>query len=163
MKNKTAQMFMGLSRIGLGLVFLWAFLDKTFGLGFATVAGKNWLAGGSPTMGFLKMGTSGPMASFYQGLAGQIWVDVLFMVGLLGIGLALTLGIGMKIATYSGTLMMALMYTAAMPPKNNPLVDDHVIYALVLMMMAFADAGDYMGLGLWWKKQKFVKQNPILV
>ncbi|MEU1390068.1 hypothetical protein ABZ444_29030, partial [Nonomuraea sp. NPDC005730] len=41
------------ARIAIGWIFLWAFLDKTFGWGFATPAGKAWVAGGSPTTGFL--------------------------------------------------------------------------------------------------------------
>src|SRR5689334_12004100 len=40
-------------RLLTGFVFLWAFLDKTFGLGYATASGKGWLDGGSPTKGFL--------------------------------------------------------------------------------------------------------------
>ena len=36
-------------RIALGFVFLWTFLDKTFGLGFATPAEKAWVTGASPT------------------------------------------------------------------------------------------------------------------
>ncbi|MER7365496.1 hypothetical protein ABT353_22580, partial [Nonomuraea wenchangensis] len=41
------------ARISIGWVFLWAFLDKTFGWGFATPAAKAWINGGSPTTGFL--------------------------------------------------------------------------------------------------------------
>src|SRR5688572_9064984 len=36
-------------RLALGWVFLWAFLDKAFGLGFATSAARAWIDGGSPT------------------------------------------------------------------------------------------------------------------
>ena len=39
---------LGLLRILMGWLFLWTFLDKTFGLGFATTAEKAWIAGGSP-------------------------------------------------------------------------------------------------------------------
>ncbi|MEV4461832.1 hypothetical protein AB0J39_38970, partial [Microbispora sp. NPDC049633] len=42
------------ARIAIGWVFLWAFLDKTFGFGFATPAAKAWTNGASPTTGFLK-------------------------------------------------------------------------------------------------------------
>ena len=38
-----------IARISLGWIFLWAFLDKTFGWGFATPANRAWIAGGSPT------------------------------------------------------------------------------------------------------------------
>jgi thiosulfate dehydrogenase [quinone] large subunit len=35
-------------RLALGWVFLWAFLDKLFGLGHETAPAKSWLSGGSP-------------------------------------------------------------------------------------------------------------------
>ncbi len=44
---------LGLTRLMVGFTFLWAFLDKTFGLGFSTPTEKSWLNGGSPTSGFL--------------------------------------------------------------------------------------------------------------
>ena len=40
-------------RFAMGFIFLWAFFDKVFGLGFATTADKAWIRGGSPTTGFL--------------------------------------------------------------------------------------------------------------
>ncbi len=49
-------------RLGMGWTFSWAFIDKVFGLGFATKAAGAWLNGGSPTFGFLKFGTKGPFA-----------------------------------------------------------------------------------------------------
>src|SRR3954447_4593152 len=74
------------ARITLGWVFLWAFLDKTFGWGFATPANRAWIEGGSPTTGFLKGTGEHTFGGFFSGLAGQGWVDWLFMLGLLGIG-----------------------------------------------------------------------------
>src|SRR3954447_10955135 len=53
------------ARLSLGWVFLWAFLDKVFGLGHETPAGKGWLDGGNPTKGFLSGGAKGAFASFY--------------------------------------------------------------------------------------------------
>ena len=36
-------------RIVLGFTFLWAFVDKLFGLGYATPSERSWINGGSPT------------------------------------------------------------------------------------------------------------------
>lgn len=47
-------------RISLGWIFLWAFLDKTFGLGAATESDNAWVDGGSPTEGYLSFATRGP-------------------------------------------------------------------------------------------------------
>lgn len=154
---------LGIIRICLGWVFFWAFTDKTFGLGFATESSRSWVNGGSPTEGFLKFGTKGPFADFYQGLAGNPIVDWLFMIGLLFIGLSLIFGIGIRIASYSGALMLVLMYTAGfILPENNPLIDDHIIYALVLIYIAHMNAGDYLGFGKKWSNTKLVKNNNLL-
>jgi thiosulfate dehydrogenase (quinone) large subunit len=147
-------------RGSLAFVFLWAFFDKLLGLGFATPPARAWLAGGSPTRGFLLNGTHGPLAGFYQALAGNPVVDAVFMVGLLAIGAALALGIGMRVAAASGAAMMLLMYTAAMPPTNNPLVDDHVVYALVLLLLPSTAAARTFGLGEWWARQPVVQRHP---
>ncbi|MEV4084025.1 hypothetical protein AB0J43_27560 [Nonomuraea fuscirosea] len=135
-----------IARISIGWIFLWAFLDKAFGWGFATPANKAWIAGGSPTTGFLKGSGENALGGFFSSLAGQAWVDWLFMLGLLGIGTALVLGIGTCIAAI-GTIMLVLMWAAELPLANNPFMDDHIIYAIVLIGLALANAGTTLGLG----------------
>ncbi len=158
------------TRISLGFVFLWAFLDKTFALGFATGRAEDgtidraaaWINGGSPTEGFLSFGTKGPFAGFFQGFAGAPLADWLFMLGLFGIGVALILGIGMRIAAASGAFMLVLMYLAVLLPENNPVIDDHIVYALVLIGLALGNAGDTFGLGGRWAQLPVVQRYPIL-
>lgn len=150
------------TRIALGFLFLWAFFDKLFGLGFATAAERAWVSGGSPTTGFLKMGVNpdSPFAATFSSLAGQAWVDWLFMFGLLGVGVALLLGIGLRIAAVAGSALMLLMWAALIPLENNPVVDDHIVYALVLWVVAFGKR-EY-SLTDWWLSNKSVKKNPWL-
>lgn len=150
-------------RLSLGWVFLWAFLDKAFGLGHETASTDAWINGGSPTAGFLGNAPSGPLASTYQGLAGQTWTDWIFMIGLLGIGLALVLGVGMRAAAVAGSLMLVLMWSAVLPPANNPFMDDHLVYALVLVALALGGAGTTLGLGTWWRRTALVRRWPVLV
>ncbi|WP_084965944.1 hypothetical protein [Thermoactinospora rubra] len=151
-----------IARIALGWIFLWAFLDKAFGLGFATPAAKAWINGGSPTTGFLKGTGENALGGFFTGLAGQTWVDWLFMTGLLGIGLALILGIGLRIAAATGGLLLMLMWAAELPLANNPFMDDHLVYTIVLIGLALAGAGDTLGLGRWWGNLGIVHRNPYL-
>lgn len=162
-----------LLRISMGFIFLWAFLDKMFGLGFATCrdAATNavntgctdaWAQGGSPTTGFLKFATKGPFADFYQGLASSSTIDLLFMAGLFGIGVGLILGIGVKLSTISGMLMMALMWSAALWPDNNPILDDHIVYLLVLAGLYYSNSAQKWGLRSWWVKKSVVRKLPIL-
>jgi len=165
-----------LLRLSMGWTFFWAFLDKLFGLGFASCVDKKtmqylgmlcdkgtWLTGGSPTMGFLKFSSKGPFAGFFQGLAGNAAVDWLFMLGLALIGLALLLGIGVRIAGYSGALMLVLMYTAGfIPPTNNPFLDEHILNAIICIGLVRSRAGQYWGLGGWWSGTSLVRRFPIL-
>jgi thiosulfate dehydrogenase (quinone) large subunit len=124
-------------RIVMALVFLWAFFDKLFGLGFATAPEKSWLSGGSPTTGFLTHGTHGPFTAIFQSLAGIAIVDWLFMLGLLFIGLTLLFNRYIKWGAVAGIVMMSLMYLATLPPENHPFIDEHIVYALVLGILGF--------------------------
>jgi len=150
------------TRIAIGWIFLWAFLDKVFGLGFATPAERSWTAGASPTAGFLKGTGENALGGVFSSLAGQGWVDWLFMLGLLGVGAALMLGIGMRIAAVAGGLMLLLMWAAQLPLTTNPFMDDHIVYAIVLVGLAMAGAGDTLGLGKWWSNTSLVRKYPVL-
>ncbi|MFI6485386.1 DoxX family protein [Nonomuraea sp. NPDC050663] len=149
------------TRIALGFIFLWAFLDKTFGLGFSTPAQNAWINGGNPTAGYLG-GVEGPFSGMFHAMAGNPVVNVLFMAGLLGVGLALILGIGMRVAAVAGALMMVFMWMASLPMTSNPVIDDHLIYALVLVGLAAAKAGDTYGLGRAWGRTALVRNQPWL-
>lgn len=127
---------MSLLRIGLGLIFAWAFFDKLFGLGFATLPEKAWIAGGSPTYGFLAMASKGPFEGIFKAIAGNAVVDWLFMLGLLFVGVTLLLNRFVRWGSLAGLAMVVLMYLAVLPPENNPVLDDHIIYALVFLLLA---------------------------
>ena len=163
MKYTKDQIIWGLLRLGMGWIFFWAFIDKVFGLGFATASGKAWLDGVSPTFGFLKFATHGPLVGMYQAMAGLPIVDWLFMMGCLGIGLAFLLGIGMRIACVSGVLMYIFMYTAGfMPPVHNPFLDEHIMFALLMIGLTMINSGQWLGFGRWWRETALVKRFPIL-
>ncbi|MCT9011092.1 DoxX family membrane protein [Streptomyces rhizosphaerihabitans] len=160
-------------RLLTGFVFLWAFLDKAFGFGYATPSGKGWIDGGSPTKGFLGGVAAGPMESTFHSWAGAGWVDWLFMAGLLGVGIALVAGVALRLAAVAGTVMMVFMWLAEWPPARhlsdgspsmspNPFTDYHVIYAVVLIVLAAAGAGATWGLGKLWARLPVVNRTPWL-
>lgn len=172
-QNEKAAYVWALTRISLGLIFLWAFVDKMWGLGYATCANAktgsidrycdaSWLNGGSPTTGFLQHVAKGPFGDLFQHLANNMLIDWLFMLGLFGIGLALVLGIAMHLSTILGSVMLLLMYLAVLTPANNPVFDDHIIYILVLMGLWLINDKQKLGLGKAWSKTKLVKSYPIL-
>ena len=121
----------------MGFIFLWAFLDKTFGLGFATTAEKAWINGGSPTTGFLANAVKGPFAEIFHSLAGVAVVDWLFMLGLLFAGLTLIFNKYVKWGCVAGSLIFLLMYLSLLWPENNPIIDEHIVYILVLALIGF--------------------------
>lgn len=153
---------MGILRIALGSIFAWAFLDKLFGLNFTTPPAKSWLNGTSPTLGYLKMGVKGPFTDIFHALAGNAFVDWLFMLGLLGIGLALLLGIAMRLAVITGVILLILLFLTLLPPEHHPFIDEHIIYALTLLVLLQEKAGTILGLENWWRKQTITQKLPFL-
>jgi len=158
--QKKEEVIWSLLRIVLGLIFLWAFFDKLIGLGFATPPEKSWLLGNSPTTGFLS-NTKGIFAAVFQSLAGSALVDWLFMLGLLLLGISLTFGFALKLSGYSGALLMLLMWLAILPPTNNPILDDHVIYGLVLVGIAIVKPKRF-SFAKYWDKCSLVKKYKFL-
>jgi len=166
-----ARRVLAATRLAVGFIFLWAFLDKTFGLHYSTGAAVatgspslSWLNGGSPSQGFLLHGTSGPLAGFFADLASPA-SDWLFMLCMLGVGAAVMLGIGLRASAAAGSLMMLLMWAAEWPLSQgttNPLIDYHIIYGLALIGFALTFAGDTWGLGRRWSQLEIVRTHPWL-
>ncbi|MEP7370153.1 MAG: DoxX family protein [Dermatophilaceae bacterium] len=156
-RSSPARMTLGVLRIVVGWYFLWAFIDKLFGLGFLTASGKGMLDGGTPAQGFMTH-AEGPFAGFFSSISGR-WADYGFMFGLLAIGVALIAGCGLKITAVAGAALLALMYLAEVPigakagTYTNPLFDDHWVMALAIIIFWFTRAGDTFGFGRWWGKK----------
>jgi thiosulfate dehydrogenase [quinone] large subunit len=161
-RRRQVAIALAVTRILVGWTFLWAFADKLFGLGYATPSAGSWLNGGSPTKGFLGKAAAGPFTGVYHSIAGQPWADWLFMAGLLGIGAALILGIGMRIAVISGVVLYLLMWTVILPPATNPIVDDHILGAAILVVLGLAGAGRVLGLSRVWGQTALVRKAPWL-
>jgi len=176
--HKLGWIFLSLTRIAIGFIFLWAFFDKLLGLGFATcrtvaedgtytisaLCDAAWVKGGHVTEGYLVYGgnPNSPFHDFFVGLGAQRWTDWIFMIGLLGLGLALMLGIGTKVAMVAGPLMLVFMYMTQMWPANNPILDDHLIQALAIIGIVLVELGHQsIGLGKPWRK--LVGEKSLLV
>jgi thiosulfate dehydrogenase [quinone] large subunit len=99
----------------------------------------------------------------YSNLAGQAWVDWVYMLSTATIGILLILGIATRLAAIGGIIWMVLFYTASsIWPENNPVVDDHVIEAVALAGIAYVSAGRYLGLGRWWERTLIARRVPLL-
>ncbi len=155
-----ARRTLALLRYAVGFVFLWAFLDKTFGLHYSTASDAAWINGGKPSQGFLTMAAIGPFKGFFNSIASPA-TDVLFMLGMVGVGLAVMLGIGLRISAVAGPLIMLMMWAAEWPLQqgsSNPVVDYHVVYGIALVLFALTYAGDTWGLGNRWRELPLVRK-----
>jgi thiosulfate dehydrogenase [quinone] large subunit len=148
-------------RILLGWSFVWAFLDKMFGLGFATcrndeTGGIDYLCdaamiqGGSPTFGFLNFATEGSHTGFlFEWMAPAApdainLADVGFMLALLLGGVALMAGIAVRTAAIGSALLMLFMFLAAdVWPENNPINSSHLIEMVAYLGIATVGAGPF--------------------
>lgn len=176
--SRVGWVFMSITRIVIGFYFLWAFLDKLFGLGFATcrqddgsiavMCERAWLSGGRITEGYLGSST-GPFAEFFANLGTHAWTDWPFMIGLAGIGIALILGIGTRVGMVSAVVMLLLMYVSHSWPNSggnptNPVIDDHMVMALAVIAVVLLETSrQSVGLGRWWRNLGVVQKNRWLV
>lgn len=154
---------LAVARIVIGFTFLWAFLDKFFGLSYSTPAEQAWIDGGSPAQGFI--GGIDNFAAGFFGIFQNGFGDALFMLGLLGIGAAMIVGAGLRIAAVGGTLLMIFMWLATFPvagAATNPILTSHWHEALLLVIAAMTLAGDTWGLGKWWANTTLVQRLPWL-
>lgn len=179
--------FLSLTRISIGFVFLWAFLDKLLALGFAT--GRNpetgevdflgeraWINGHHVTEGYLKS-AAGEFGGEPAGVYGEMFtgwgdfaigafrpLDWIFMIALLGVGLSLMLGIGTRVGALSATGLLLFMYLAHFDNTNNPFLDDHIVYSLAAIGIVWVELQRQdIGLGKWWRGLDIVQKNRWLI
>ena len=68
-----------------------------------------------------------------------------------------------RLAAFAGIVWMVLFYTAsAIWPENNPFLDDHIVYVIVLAGIACVGAGRYLGLGERWERTTVARRFPAL-
>lgn len=55
-----------------------------------------------------------------------------------------------------------MMRSVVLPPKNSPVLDENVLGAIGLVVLAAFNAGDTWGPGRIWSRTDLVKHNPVL-
>jgi thiosulfate dehydrogenase [quinone] large subunit len=135
------KLFIVLLRISMGWLFFYA--------GIIKVVNPNWSAAG-----YLKGAKT--FTGFYQWLASP---DILPFTnffnewGLTLVGVALILGVSVRFASVIGAGMMILYYFPILTfPKigtTSYIIDEHIIYALVFLLLGALNAGRIYGLGNW--------------
>jgi thiosulfate dehydrogenase (quinone) large subunit len=165
-RSEPARRIIAALRIVIGFNFLWSFLDKAFGLGYNTAAEGAWFAGGSPTQGYLMGASEGWLGPMWAAMAGNPVVDVLFMMALLGLGLAAIFGAGLRLAAGAAVLLSVGFYLSQLPIEagvaTNPVTTAHWYYLLLFLLFPLVDAGRTWGVANIWERFAIVRKAPWL-
>lgn len=135
--NKTEKFLIALLRVAMGGLFFYAGITK--------VLDSSWSAAGyiSSAKNFLP---------FFQTLLEPSIlpiVNILNSWGLTLLGISLILGLFVRLSSILGAILMLLYYFALPFPHPNAhalVIDEHIIYTLVLLFFATLPAGRFWGL-----------------
>lgn len=144
-----------LLRLSMAWVFLYA-------------ASHQVLVPGWSVTGFL--GTAKTFHGFFQLFAGPVIAPVVsFLVeyGHLLIGLSLLTGLLVRVSSLAAIGLMILYWMAHMnfpyiSNTNNFIVDEHIVYALVLALLIARHAGHIVGLDAWISRWRASRNHPFL-
>jgi len=93
-------------------------------------------------------------------------ISVMIAYGHLLIGLSLLIGLMVRLSSSVGALLMVLYWMAHMDwpyieNKTNFIVDQHLVFAGVLVYLAISRAGRFWGLDGWAQQAPFAQATPI--
>lgn len=148
-------------RILVGWLLLWGFLDKMFGLGFETPPGSGMIDGVSPSSAVVYV-TDGIFKDLFLAMAGNWFIDIIFMLGLLVLGVTMILGIASKLTTIGVSAFLLVMWMLEVPPKDNPLIDYHLILIIGTIATYCLKGFERYSLYDKWQETWLVKRFPIL-
>ena len=70
--------------------------------------------------------------------------------------------IASKLGTIGAVMFFAVMYTLVLPPTDNPMIDDHIIMILAMLVVYFFGGFEKISFFQKWKDLFLVKRFPIL-
>lgn len=140
--------------VSLRLIMGWLFLYS----GITKVLDPEWTASGYLLHGVPE---GNPFAGVWTVLAGMPLVDILFQFGLTLVGLGLILGAFTRWNAFWGSVMMLLIWASSLPLENGIVVDDHIVYIVVLFGLSAMGAGRVAGLDPYLESA-LAKDIPLL-
>ena len=143
-----------LLRISMGWLMFYAGITK--------VLDPSWSAAGY-------LSNAKTFAGFYNWLLQPNLLPTINFInewGLTLLGISLLLGIGVRLSSVLGAVLMLLYYFPVLdfpyPKPHSYMVDEHIIYALVLLYFAAARAGRVYGLEEWCSNLPICSKFPKL-
>ncbi len=152
-----------------GIAYAFFFLRVAMGWvlfqgGIVKVLDPEWTAAG-----FLQFAIpeGNPFMDLWAGFAGSPAIDFLVPWGLTLTGLGLILGAFVRWNAFWGAVMMMFFWAASLhggiaeglPFEHGWVVDDHLIYALLLFGLGAFGAGRIIGLDAFIERYEFIKKN----
>ncbi len=166
---RTHQLGVALLRVAVGIIFLWAGLEKAIGatswtaagfLSHATGGSLSWpFVTGTPAEGTVYNPTHDLWVNLSTNAGAMTIINLLVVGGEIGIGISLTLGLLTRFGAAMGALMMFLFFVAAWEFTNG-IVNQHLTYGIVCLALFGLGAGKYYGLDAWVSKTSFAQANP---
>ncbi|WP_049918218.1 DoxX family protein [Haloferax denitrificans] len=108
-----------------------------------------------------------PLMGLWSSMAGSPLIDMLNMWGLTLAGLAIILGAFVRFSAFWGAVMMLFYWAAALeggilaglPLAHGWVVDDHIVYAVLLFGLGAFGAGRILGVDAYLENMEFVRRN----
>lgn len=143
--------WVGLMRILMGWLMFYAGITK--------VADPDWTAAGYAKSAKTLSG----LYNFFAANPQIEWINFVNKWGLTLLGVSLILGIGVRLSSSLGAILMLFYYIPVLEfpyvGEHSYVVDEHIIYASLLLYFAIVRAGRYFGLEERFAKM-FLKRWP---
>jgi thiosulfate dehydrogenase [quinone] large subunit len=159
--------WVGYALVGLRVVMGWVLLQGGLTKLVTYLDGNpetNWTAAGYLANAIPE---GNPFMGMWGGMAGSPLVDMLVMWGLTLTGLGLILGAFVRWNAFWGAVMMLMFWAASLtgglmqglPLAHGWVVDDHVVYAMLLFGLGAIGAGRLLGVDRFLEDLDFVREN----
>ncbi len=149
---QSQKFFLFLSRVVMGWMYFYAGITKVINPNFSAA-------------GYLQGAKT--FAGFYQWLLSPGILPIVNFVnewGLTLLGVSLILGVGVRLSSVFGAVLMLLYYFPTLdfpyPNAHSYIVDEHIIYAAMLLFFAAVRAGRAWGLENWCSGLPFCSRFP---
>lgn len=165
-----SETWVGYAVVSLRLVMGYVILSA----GLGKLAEGGWMDPGAWTAeGYLVHGVAeaNPLRGMFLFFADHLWlIDPLVMWTQILIGLALVLGLFVRLAALGGALQMLLFWmgawtaglAAGLPVENGYVIDSSFVYALILFGLGAVGAGRLLGFDGKLEETSLVQSNPWL-
>lgn len=132
---------------GLKVILFFARLlmgGSLIGLGIRLFVGGGWDAWNSIGVVLPSTYPRGPIGDIFLAFWGNQFVIQLLIWSSVLVGIALVLGVAVRLASYGGILIMLMLYLAVIPP-GSVILNQHVIYIVVFLFLVVGEAGKVGG------------------